>query len=293
MNTPIPRILFCKANSRHGHDGRFAPGAALPSSAEITTLEQAKAYWREHFVGDGQPVPVTVNFKGQPFAIHVTFSSTHAYTKERAKWKQTKQGPRRELDLARATRMDAIWHVLSAPDVLTWSKTDPRNKQFDRALDMAHADYGRVVLAPTPTPDDLKKNRCTHFEFVSWHLPTAKQFIEAKQSRWKTDPHKMRKARSSIDDQAFFAGSTAAAVGTTADCTDFKSGIPIIWLPDHSAATCQKALYASHRSTEDMADFTPVPGAFAPLLKRMATPTGARWITVHPGGATRVARASR
>ena len=153
-------------------------------------------------------------------------------------------------------RMDDIWKVLKAPDVLTWSKTDPRNKQFDRVLDLANAHYGRVILAPTPTPSDLKHSQCTHFELISWHLPDARQFKEAQQSLWKTDPHKMRKACLLVDRQAFDAGSAAIdptlkSIEPGIDCTGFKSGIPIIWLPDHSVTTCQKALYASNRSTGD------------------------------------------
>ena len=313
MNAQSARILFflplvspalTKGGPGSGwfgpdHSGTHSPGASgaeppIPSSSVgIQSMRQAELYWKAKF-GNGQPMPVTVHFKGQPYSIHVVFSSDHAYTTTPDEWKQYRRGPRRVLDLPRAGRIDDIWKVLDAPDELTWSKTDPRNKQFDRALDLANAHYGRVILAPTPTPADIKNGVCTHFEFVSWHLPTAKQFNQAKQSAWKTNPHKMRKAHSATAEQAFNNDLTAVTLAlrpTTTDCTGFKSGIPIVWLPDRSATNCQKAQKRLKPTPESKSKHTPVLFFFKsgvipviPLLKRMGTPTGARWITVHPNG---------
>lgn len=125
---------------------------------------------------------------------------------------------------------------------------------IDKARQPALKRAGWASFAPGwPPPkswcgshNPLKQNRCTHFEFVSWHLSTEKQFKEARNSAWKTDPTKMRKAHLSMDGRAFHNGSAAAdpmpeSIEPDTDCAGLRTGIPITWLPDRSATNRQNA----------------------------------------------------
>jgi hypothetical protein len=70
--------------------------------------------------------------------------------------------------------------VLEAPDVVTWSRAKPGNKQFDKLLSLKVGAYGRVILEPEPTPEDIAAGKVTNFVFVSWHPVGAGQFRAAK-----------------------------------------------------------------------------------------------------------------
>lgn len=175
----------------HDHDAMFdAIFRVQPPSTsdEIESLEEASAYWRENFSGAAKPV--SIRYRGKQYLIHVAFVTDHAYTMKNPEWTEGKSNVRRVLDLPRAKAMDNIWKVLQTPDAITWSRTTEENKQYDTALSAEDRMYGRVILAPTPTKEDLSKNECTHFEFVSWHLPDYAQHAGSlrRDDREKTNP---------------------------------------------------------------------------------------------------------
>lgn len=148
--------------------------SVITQSAEIQTLEEARSYWRKHFKGKDKAVQVY--YKGRQYAIKIDFVTDHAYSKKNPDWENGLSNVKRALDLPRAQAMDNIWKVLQNPNIITWSKTTAINKQYDAVLSAENRVYGRVVLAPTPTGQDLDNDECTHFEFVSWHLPNETQY---------------------------------------------------------------------------------------------------------------------
>lgn len=162
-----------------------AAGRIPAASEDIEDLEQARSYWRLNFAGS--PKSVNIRYRGKQYLIHVAFVSDHAYTAKNPEWVEGRSNVRRVIDLPRAQAMDNIWKVLQTPDAITWSRTTEENKQYDAALSAEDRIYGRVVLAPTPTAEDLRNNECTHFEFVSWHLPGQRQHEEARQ-RGRVEP---------------------------------------------------------------------------------------------------------
>lgn len=105
------------------------------------------------------------------------FVRNHAYTENST---GSSRDDDRVLDLARAQHMDEIWQVLRHPDGIIESPSGRGYRQFDKKITLQNNQYGRVVLAPKPTPEDIKDNKVTHFEFVSWHMPDAKQHEAAK-----------------------------------------------------------------------------------------------------------------
>ena len=307
MNTPSSRFLFfvpsvpaalVKGGPGSGwfgpeHGGNHGPGAsgaepsALPSSAGVTTLEQAEAYWKTHYIGDGQPKAIRCKYGKHTYQIYVTFTRNHAYTEAVTSGKPDED---RVFDPRRAQTMHFIQRVLQHPVAVSWSATMPTNKQFDGVLTMADPRYGRVILKPTPAADDIAKKQITHFEFVSWHLPDAMQHQAAKTAaqRWVT-PTQMKKAdcTSTLFPPLDHRPEQGKA-GRLQKGVPFNSVCPL----------CEgdKDLYgtrsnASDGFTENRRNFTPLilffkaPALIEPLLKRMATPAGARWITVRPNGA--------
>lgn len=164
---------------------------SVPSSSkDIQTLEEAKQYWQKHF--NGKDKPITVNYKRQQTHLFVTFSTNHGFTGKNSAWTEGTSNDKRTLELDRAQHMDDIWKVLESPDVITWSHSTPTNKQYDKVLEAQDRIYGRVILVPTPTPQDVKNGECTHFEFASFHLPNETQFKAAKNSRSQTMPNKIK-----------------------------------------------------------------------------------------------------
>ena len=103
------------------NDSQLAPVQAkatetsmkVPSSAGLTSQEEAKAYWLEHF--GGKTVPLTVNSGGKAFAIKVRFplENDHAYTSDYGT-----PGQRmgfRSFDRDRAAAMERIPQVIEFP----------------------------------------------------------------------------------------------------------------------------------------------------------------------------------
>ncbi len=89
------------------------------------------------------------------------------------------------ISLERAQSIDSIWHVLAVPRAVTWSQTERGNKLFDRELEMAGT-YGRVVLSPTPTPEDIAGGKVWHFVFRSFHpIPRRKMDVAIEAARLK------------------------------------------------------------------------------------------------------------
>jgi hypothetical protein len=76
--------------------------------------------------------------------------------------------------------MDAIWEILHDPQAVNWSATNPPNKTFDRRVSLSSTGYGRVVLMPTTSPEDIAVKRVTQFDFVSWHPISQEKFAGAQ-----------------------------------------------------------------------------------------------------------------
>jgi hypothetical protein len=211
-------------------EGRDAGGSSgLPSSiAEITDEKSAVAYWRAHFDA-GRAHRIECRYGTRKYVFHVAFGRNHAYTEDTLK---TGRDDGRAFSLARARGMDAIWQVLRMPSAVNWSDTDPRNKQFDRVLDVGHRRYGRVILEPTPTTEDIANNTVTHFAFVSWHEPDADSFAAAKSdaARKRVAPTEMKKAQSF--DWAFLPSRTSSRLpvsGGSPEALPALEGIPFDW----------------------------------------------------------------
>ncbi len=149
MNAQSTRILFFKANPHHGPDGRFAPvsgasGATPLSSAEITTIQQARAYWRAHFANKTLALNVHSanpdNEKNKPIPIKVRFSDTsHAYTGDSG-GRHNKTG-KRIFDEKRAKALDRLIPTIEHP------KQRIRNFDADLLLEgRINHEYYTVVL---------------------------------------------------------------------------------------------------------------------------------------------------
>lgn len=123
-------VLFFKARGwwgpEHGGDHRkLAPhqdGAggssadrtkALPSSAKISSMEEAQDYWREHF--GGKTMALAVRSGGKEFPIKVSFDATndHAFTNSRDE--SGKKLANRVFSLKRAQAMSRILGVIESP----------------------------------------------------------------------------------------------------------------------------------------------------------------------------------
>lgn len=182
--------LLCKPHLVSYQDYVDRLDSVPSTSDDIQTLEEARQYWVKHFIGKNKLV--VVNYKRQTLQIFVTFSSDHSFTTKNTAWEEGLSNDKRTLELKRAQHMDDIWKVLQNPDVVTWSYSTPTNTQYDKVLEAKDNLYGRVILVPTPTPQDFKNGECTHFEFASFHLPSETQFKAAQGSRNQTLPTKMR-----------------------------------------------------------------------------------------------------
>ena len=174
MNTPdFSSITLAKAIPAPAHqgnpnhnltNGQFA--AAPAYSTQISNLEEANAYWEKHFVDKGRHHHIECRFGTKSYRFTVKFARNHSFTKHTNGKHGVKYDHLREFDIDRAKAMDAIWQVLRNPSVVNWSETDPRNKQFDKQLDFVSVRFGRVILSPTPTKDDIKAGKVSAFAFV-------------------------------------------------------------------------------------------------------------------------------
>jgi len=270
-------ILFLKGGSgsgNHGHGGR--PGqvggsakAPPSSSAEINSLSDAEAYWSKHF-NTGSAIPIDCKYGKRRYHFAVTFQRNHAYTKDSL---SVAADQYRSFDIDRAQSMDRIFEVLRNPHVVTWSKT-PGNKVFDRTLNV-DSQHGRVVLEPTPTPEDIAAGVVTHFLFVSWHTINRGQFDDAaRQAKARhVAPTQIKKA---IQQSDGLSSRTPSVV--TLGQSPASEGIPFNWSP---------YFYGMHsRNLGSDVDAGSLSGADGTsLLSKASIPAGARWITVHPNGA--------
>ena len=239
MNTPdFSSITLAKAIPAPAHqgnpnhnltNGQFA--AAPAYSTQISNLEEANAYWEKHFVDKGRHHHIECRFGTKSYRFTVKFARNHSFTKNTNGKHGVKYDHLREFDIDRAKAMDAIWQVLRNPSVVNWSETDPRNKQFDKQLDFVSVRFGRVILSPTPTKDDIKAGKVSAFEFVSWHEPTRQQFSAAQKrmSNVRVTPTQMKKAHS--DEQAFLLSRTSINLpkGSRAEVLPVSEGFPLDW----------------------------------------------------------------
>lgn len=167
---PPRLVLFFKSDGQ----GWFAPpeGTHLPSSEGITSLEEAKRYWLQHF--GGKTIPVKVHEKDKQHRIRVVFSlyNDHAYTDSLDA--QGRKLPERVFSQKRSRVMSRLLNVISRP------VRKIRSHQKDLLIEGAvNGEHYTVVLA---------WEHAREFKFISAHFKTAEQVREmlANQSPRKT-----------------------------------------------------------------------------------------------------------
>jgi hypothetical protein len=97
-------------------------------------------------------------------------------------------------------------------------------------LSVGSAKFGRVVLQPTPTLEDIKKGVVGSFEFVSWHEPTQADFQSVKKTSMdvRVTPTQIKKAQSL--DRAFTSRKhTNLPNGSRAGALPDHEGFPFDW----------------------------------------------------------------
>ena len=179
-------------------------------------------------------------------------------------------------DSDRAKSLDAIWEVLRNPQAVNWSLDHPPNKTFDRRVNLSRDGFGRVVLEPTPTPDDIAANKVTHFDFVSWHPITRGKFDAARRAaavRHVSPTAIMKKA---IPERMALFASRTLSPGTV-ESWPVSEGIAFNW---------GSYFYEGHsRIPEGTDGVTETHGGnSSPAEFFKALPPGSRWITVRPNG---------
>lgn len=239
--------LFLKANPNHDHLGRFARapegkggggegGASAPArSADIQTKSEAKAYWHKHF-DTGTPHAIRCHYGRKSYVFEVRFERNHAYTYDQ---KKTNRDEDREFNSDRARTMDSIWDVLRDPNSVTWSARERGNKQFDRKVEFLSTGYGRVVLHPEPTEEDIKSGRVKHFVFRSWHpIPDWKYRKSVYEGRRKhVSPDLILKKAIPCGMALFIASRTLSGFSVSASRCRLQRGTPL---------NCATYLYAGH-----------------------------------------------
>lgn len=135
--------------------------------------------------------------------------------------------------------------VLNAPDVLTWSKTNP----FDRALGITHGQYGRVVLAPVPNPADLKNGGV-------WSAVGGKlNYLELRgvkdKSTCKEEARECQRAQRELEKQhiAFEKKNRGTGSGTSADTAQINRQGDKARLTTRPAATIPPSTPAAKSQT--------------------------------------------
>lgn len=270
MNKPLFILLKGGAGS-----GWFNPENGgthtVSGSRAVTTQEQAKAYWEAHF-DNGQLHQIDCKYGKRRYVFHVEFKRNHAYTNDNDK---TGRDEKRAFDLQRAQRMDDIWHVLKFPKAVTWSTNNSKNKQFDAECEIS-GDFGRVILEPTPTPEDIKRGVVTHFDFVSWHPVTKASHKAALLTALDShvSPDKMKKALS--EDRASLLGTHNTI---TCEHAPTSEGIPFNWQDAFAPGHYRKS-FDSNRDTESKTNHS----VKLLFIKALSVPADAHWITVHPHG---------
>ena len=296
-------ILFFKGgpgsgNHHHagvpGHVGGSAP-QDVATSADIATEPQAAAYWAKHFA-DGNSHRIACKYGKRKYPFQVRFERNHAYTEDAHGTGRDKD---RTFALDRAQGMDAIWRVLEAPDAVTWSRSKPGSKQFDKLLSLDAGAYGRVILEPEPTPEDIAGGKITHFVFVSWHPVGRAQFAAARHAaaRPHVNPLQTRKALpfggalqsratvrlpdSSRGAETKSAGPPGVGLGLvrgSPQAAPDSEGIPFDWTACFQDNHYRKA-FASDWQTDCVDEYSA-----DDLILKADIPAGARWITVKPNG---------
>ena len=281
------QVLFFKGgegSGNHGHGGRpgkvggSAPHEAPSSSADISSLDQAHAYWKKHFE-TGSPHHVDCKYGKRRYQFSVTFQRNHAYTSDSM---QVSVDDYRSFDIDRAQTMDRIWDVLRHPHVVTDSRAS-RAKVFDREI-VVSSQYGRVVLEPVPSEEDLANNRVSHFNFVSWHAIGRHRYETAAEEarRAHTTPASLKKSEpernKAIHDGMAYSSRTPSPARVSR--SPASEGIPFSWFP-HICGLHNRNPFGSDGG----------PGALSKShdtdysnLVKAGIPEGSRWITIHPNG---------
>jgi SNF2 family DNA or RNA helicase len=310
----FPHILFFKGGPGSGwygpeHGGNHGPGASgasPPSSAEITTLEQAQAYWRAHFSGKTIALNVHNADNSDPIPIKVRFGDTnHAYTTDADK--RHGKSKKRAFIEKRAKAMDRIIPTIEHP------KQRIRNFDADLLLEgRIDGEHYTIVLKWHAVAEV--------YEFKSAHFKSAQEIadLSRNQSRKnnegplrKSEPCRGEHGTENQDDPEHpQALRLSSPYGSEASSRDVALGSQLPEAPVDPARNCLDSL----PSIADLFKaYPPLEHAHTLLLwdadtliKRMspdgesdapsagaktkapshhaAIPAGARWITVHPGG---------
>lgn len=133
----------------------------MPSSANLSSLDQARAYWREHF--GGKTLPLVVHSGGKKYPIKVRFwlDNDHAFTSDVGG--RQKVGYR-DFDPDRAQALDRLLQVISHPqrrlrdwdaDLLLEKRVG--NRHYTVVLKWESADTYRFSSAHFKTIEDVSR----------------------------------------------------------------------------------------------------------------------------------------
>ena len=188
------------------------------------------------------------------------FARNHAYTGNVTGNQGGRFDHERAFDPLRAQAMDSIWLVLRGPSAVTWSASNPGNKQFDKQLDFVNPRFGRVVLKPMPTKEDVVTGKVTSFEFVSWHAPDKAQYDATRKvaAHQRITPTEMKKAQSG--DVAFLPSRTTIILpvsGASNEALPTLEGFPLQLTPSFKVRHNRNSFESDslHESAPIIGDF--------------------------------------
>lgn len=285
-------VLFLKGgrgSGNHGHRGRSgqvggsAPTDGLPPSTHIKTIERARAYWREHF--GGKTLAVTIHSGGREIPIRARFGDgeLHAFTRKARLGEEPdaydderrKRGPRK-FDQKRAKCLDKILSTISHPDAR--SVNYGADILFERVIEGAH-----FLVAIN------WKDSAGVYEFdSSYHVTPAEKARLLRQRDRRKNNGPLQKGGGPFSSAPSVLREAQPPVGSTPPATGSQ---PVADSPIGFCRGCADsvihALLAGKGIAvpDDAVDITVWLGdepELGHILK--ATPTGARWITVHPNG---------
>lgn len=169
MNNSKKVILFLKGGAGSGW---MAPpeGTHLPSSANITDIESAREYWREHFAGKVFPLAVHSKKPGSSaIKIRVRFDAgnDHAFSNDIGK--QQKTGVR-DFNVSRARAMSRILQIIEHP------KTRSRNYGADLLFEHPTGGHHYTVVLTW-------REAARMYEFHSAHFKSAKEVYDLLHSQ--------------------------------------------------------------------------------------------------------------
>lgn len=270
----------------HGPGASGAEPPTLPSSATIATLEQAQAYWRGHL--QGKTLPFRVQAGSRQIPIKVRFGNTdHAYTADEGG--RAKTG-RRIFDVKRAQAMDRILQTIEHP------QRRLRNFYADLLLERRIGNEHYTIVLTWRDAHKVYEFHSAHFKSIQEVERLSRENDRRKNEGplQKSEPGSGERGYSTeyrqMRPQALRLSSPYGAEAST---RDVALGSQLTGSPLDPARGCAIILPALSDLFKACPPLERAPTlllwrddepAIAALLKRMGTPTGARWITVHPNG---------